>query len=309
MIQSIEQAARNNKILSYAFRATNNIPLDTRFIVNSLTTLDTEIPLDKRYEGLIFFVLTATVDDGTSITQTGVLYCFEKDLTKPVPIHELGLRYVIKSVGGFNGNYSTIFDKLNHTYSDKIGSIIYVEDLDICVIKISEDIDGWVYLAGIYKVLNNTVYETIPLKLRAIGRLVELNGDDRFIQNNAGKTLSNPVMVFARKEDIPLLQNYRYYLINGFLNYCIEGTLYQVTEKFINILNKTLVEGSNIIIHNFNSTYIIAYLRIYKNEASNVEFDDTIWHPIEYKVIDNNSIDIKSRLSINKCDINLLCKN
>jgi hypothetical protein len=200
MINSIDQIKKNYKYLPFAYKASNNIPLDTRFIVSSLSTINTEIPLDKRYEGLIFFVLDQTISDGTDVVLTGVLYCFEKDLTKPVALHEVANRFNIKSISGFSNNYSTIFAKLNKTFTN-IGSIIYVQDLDVCLIKYSSDVRGWKYLSGIYSVPNDATYLTIPLELREIGKIVIVNGEDRIIKNDTGKTLSSVIMIYSQKSE------------------------------------------------------------------------------------------------------------
>jgi hypothetical protein len=307
MLQAIEQLRKSNQLQTQSFRVRNNIPVDTRFIIQSLSTIDTELPLKYRYEGLIFFVLDQEIFDGVEVTGVGVFFCFEADLTKPVPLSEISSRFIVTFVGGFNGDYSTLFTKLNGSFP-KIGSIIYIDELGICVIKTGETENDWKYAFGTYNVTTEEEFLTIPLALREPGKVVLESGTEKIILNNATRTLSNVVLVYSRKEDITLYQNYRYYLINGFLNYYIGNTLYPVGDKFIYLDSTNLQEGLNDIIHNFNTTHIIAYIRIYTLDNNNIEFDSNTWSNLDINIKDVNTITVKSHLSIDKCDIILLTK-
>ncbi len=105
---SIQNSRLNVKPIPYNFGVNLNIPIDPRFIISSLDNIDTEIPLNLRYNGLIFFVVDATVNDGTVETLEGLLYTFEKDLTKPIPLYDTIIRFIIHQIEISSRDYSNI---------------------------------------------------------------------------------------------------------------------------------------------------------------------------------------------------------
>jgi hypothetical protein len=308
MIRPVDQIKKSSQLQTQSLRIQNNIPVDTRFIINSLSTLDTEIPLKYRYEGLIFFVMDEEIFDGTVVTKVGAFYCFEADLSNPVPLSEVSNRFIVLSVGGFENDYTTLFEKLNRTYS-QIGSIVYVDELGVFLNKYGNGERDWKFSFGTYKVLTEAEFYTIPIELREPGKYININNQDKIILNDTNHSISEVIMVFARREDITEWQNYRYYLINGFLYYYISDTLYNSGgDKFTYYPSTILQEGVNEINHNFNSTYIIAYIRIYNNDIENIEFDSNAWFPLDISIKDSNNVIIKSSLSISRCDIIIISK-
>ncbi len=240
MLTSIEQSRKALEIITKAFKITKNIPLDVRFIVNSLSTLDTEIPMKYRYNGLVFFVVDAKINDGTTIvsenkidgtigkgpttgneTLSGILYCFESDLSKPIPLHDLVLRFIIRQIGGYNNNWTNLISDLNHTYA-KAGSIINVKDLGISVIFDGND---WKYFNGIYTINTIEDWNTVPNQLKETNRLVKVGNENKIILSD--KTLSDEVIKVDSIPDIP--ENCRFYLINGYLYYSIGGIQYLIS--------------------------------------------------------------------------------
>lgn len=321
MLTSIEQSRKALEIITKAFKITKNIPLDVRFIVNSLSTLDTEIPMKYRYNGLVFFVVDAKINDGTNIisddkidstigkgpttgndTLSGILYCFESDLSKPIPLHDLVLRFIIRQIGGYNNNWTNLISDLNHTYA-KAGSIINIKDLGITVIFDGND---WKYFNGVYTINTIEDWNTVPNQLKETNKLVKVGNENKIILSD--KTLSNEIIKVDSIPDIP--ENNRFYNINDYIYYSIGGNVYPISDKILVINNKELNIGDNIINHNFNSKLLNVYCliniasdnQILNNKYINHEF------PLEHIVVNENSINIKSSIQINNCNIVLISK-
>lgn len=322
MLTSIEQSRKALEIITKAFKITKNIPLDTRFIVNSLSTLDTEIPMKYRYNGLVFFVVDAKINDGTTTivsenkidgtigkgpttgneTLSGILYCFESDLTKPIPLHDLVLRFIIQQIGGYNNNWTNLISDLNHTYA-KAGSIINVKDLGISVIF---DGNNWKYFNGIYTINKIEDWNTVPNQLKETNKLVKVGNENKIILSD--KTLSDEVIKVDSIPDTP--ENFRFYIINGYLYYSIGGNVYPVSDKIKIFYNTKLIIGDNTFTHNFNSKLLSTYCLI--NEAIDNQIINDAYKnrefPLEHIVVNENSINIKSSVQINNCDIVLISK-
>lgn len=322
MLTSIEQSRKALEIITKAFKITKNIPLDTRFIVNSLSTLDTEIPMKYRYNGLVFFVVDAKINDGTTTivsenkidgtigkgpttgneTLSGILYCFESDLTKPIPLHDLVLRFIIQQIGGYNNNWTNLISDLNHTYA-KAGSIINVKDLGISVIF---DGNNWKYFNGIYTINKIEDWNTVPNQLKETNKLVKVGNENKIILSD--KTLSDEVIKVDSIPDTP--ENFRFYIINGYLYYSIGGNVYPVSDKIKIFYNTKLIIGDNTFTHNFNSKLLSTYCLINEaidNQIINDDYKNREF-PLEHIVVNENSINIKSSVQINNCDIVLISK-
>lgn len=321
-LSSIAQSRKALELITKAFKITKNIPIDYRFIVSSLNNLDTEIPLKYRYNGLTFFVVDGSVNDGTTLvgsnkkidgqinvgpttgtkTLSGILYTFEEDLTKPIPLHDTVLRFIIRQLTGYNNNWTNLVSDLNHTYA-KAGSIVYVQDLGISVIFNGTD---WEYFNGIYKINELAAWNTVPAQFKVPNRIVHVGTSDKYtiqiILSN--KTLSNEILVVDSIPATP--ENWRYYLINGYLYYSIGGNVYPLGDKFKVWYNTSLVVGNNNFKHDFNSNLLSGYCRI-NNKADNQEYNNYEF-PIEVVVVDTNTVNIKSSVPVNQCDIVLVSK-
>lgn len=283
MANKTEEANASAKLITHNFKIRKNIPLDSRFIISSISNIDIELPLNLRYNGLIFFVEDAIF--GTD-TVAGKLYCFEADLTTPILLSSLVTKYLISFVTVTNNDYSNILTLLNQTYPYP-GKLVLIKPLGITVMF---DGTSWKYFAGNYSVDNSTVFNTIPVSLREKNRLVIVNGNTQNIILANG-SLSPKLIVLTNNP--PTIEEDRWYSINGILFYGINNTLYRVGEKitFIDII--TLI-GKNRINHGLGSSYVLCFYRI--NNTENLNELNTIGL-LPCQIIDNNQIDVNSGFS------------
>lgn len=274
---------QKTKYLFYSLSRNSQNPLDDRFIISSLTNIDTELILQYRYEGLIFFV----VDENKH-------YLFLNDLTTPI-----ALQSFISSSNVFgitSSTYNTLLTDLNNT-SPTLGSIITVFPLGVSFIF---DGSNWKYYNGTYNVTNDTQLNTIPSQLRSEGKLIIMGGTTRYIYTS-DLVKSTEVIVDTVIPVSP--ERNRYYLINDILHYSIGDVVYRIGEKIKIISNQSLVvlnenninDNVNIINHNLNSVYISVYFRININNTINT-ISKMI--SVDYQIIDNNNIKILSEFII-----------
>lgn len=313
MLPSIDQNKRALELITKSFKITKNIPIDYRFIVRNLENIDEEIPKKYRYNGLVFFVVESEVYNGTTTgggtvdgkinvgtttggdkTLNGVLYCFEENLDKPIPLHDTVLRFIVRQVGGFTNDYSKLLENLNKTYA-KAGSIVYVEGLNISVIF---DGTNWKYFNGVYIINNDSVWNTVPESLRVQNKLVLSNNVRKIILNDL--SLSDEVLT-----DKNIIQNNRYYDLNGILHYSIGDKLYKLGDNvFFGIVN--IQKGSIQVTHGLNSLLIEGYCKL-TNTNSDIDVNNTIV-PLSLKIIDKDNVEIKSSLNLQNIEIVLISK-
>lgn len=330
LFKSFEYIPRN-------FRSTRNVPIDTRFLVEDIEYIDTIIPKSLRYPGLIFFVKDSNVNDGTTKNLdgtknlgsleygiekiNGILYCFDNKLN-PIPLHDLITRFEIRLLkidATTNDCYQKLIDKnnadetnsLNHLYS-KIGNIVFIEPLGIAVIcRLINEQPTWQYLTGSYTVLNEEQFLSIPESLRQSNAIVNIiESNSKKIITSEGK-LSNEIINADYKTDCT--ENNRFYNINGFIYYCIDGTIIPVSNKFL-VKTLNLQKGDNqiefteefadnneatIFDSNFNTRNIIIDCikepegdKIIDSQYANIRF------PIQHKIIDKNKINIISSIDV-----------
>ena len=89
------------KIIFHQLIVNKQKSLDTRLEINSLSTINDELPLKYRYKGLIFFV----VDQNKH-------YLFLSDLTTPLSLSSFISTGDIKGI--ISTNYSTLIEDLNN---------------------------------------------------------------------------------------------------------------------------------------------------------------------------------------------------
>ena len=273
----------NTKYLFYGLSRNSKNPLDKRFRISSLSNINTELILQHRYEGLIFFV----VDENKH-------YLFLNDLTTPITLQS----FITSSnvFGITSSNYNTLISNLNNT-SPILGSIVTVFPLGVSFIF---DGSNWKYYNGIYNVTDDTQLNTIPSQLRSEGKLIVFSNGTRYIYK-ADLTKSTEVIVETVMPVTP--EKNRYYSINGILYYSIGGTLYRIGEKIKFFMNQSLFvlnqnninDNLNLIIHNLNSVYISVYFRININNAINT-ISKMI--PVDFITVDANNIKILSEFPI-----------
>lgn len=320
------------KSMSYTprnFYLTRNIPLDVRFLVESLDTLNNEIPKEIRYPGLTFFVRDSNVNDGTTkqldgtknLGSTefgtekifGILYCFDDNL-EPIPLHDLVNRFEIRLLKFDDTSddcYKLLTDKsensnetnsLNHIFA-KIGNIVFIEPLGIAVIcRLINNEIVWKYFAGTYNVKSEEQFNNIPDELKQTNITVNVDGTNKIILSDL--TLSDEIITANSTSDCD--QDRRFYNINGFIYYRFGGLVIPVSNKFT-IKNVSLKVGDNIIdLSNENSgdnnsltifdtdfnteNIIVDCILEYKNEKYRF--------PIEQKIIDSNTINIVSSIAV-----------
>ncbi len=271
------------KYLIYGLSRNSQNPLDPRFTITSLSNLSTELILEHRYGGLIFFV----VDENKH-------YIFLNDLTTPISLSSLISSGDVKGIS--SSNYSNITSELNAT-NPTLGSIITVFPLGVSFMY---DGSSWKYYNGTYNVTNDTQLGTIHSTLRSEGKLIIMGGTTRYIYT-AGLLKSTEVIVDTVIPVSP--EKNRYYSINGILYYSIGGSIYKISEKFKLITNQSLVvlndsnisANLNVITHNLNSVYISVYFRINISNGINTI---SRMEKLNYVTVDSNSIKILSEFVI-----------
>jgi len=270
-----------HQILYYGISRNVQEPLDVRQKINSLSTIDIELPLQIRYEGLIFYV-----------KDEGILFILESDLESYFKLSDyinLNLNYGIGS-----NNYSNLISDLNNNnVTNNLGKIITVFPLGVSFIY---DGSNWIYHSGVYKVQNDTELNTIALSLRSEGKLLLINNVRHIFKSDLSKSTELIIL-----NSIPtIFDNNRYFEINEILYYSINNKLYKLSEKIKIIQNQVLnIETGNanlnIINHNLNSIYIEAYLRI--NINNGILFN-TKMIKLDFIEINSNSIQIFSEFDI-----------
>lgn len=266
------------KYFIYGFSRNSQNPLDPRFKISSLSNLNTELILEHRYGGLIFFV-----DDEDKP------YIFLNDLETPI---SLGSLISSGDIKGFDlPDYSYITSNLNTT-NPTLGSIVTVFPLGVSFMF---DGSKWKYYHGTYNVTNDAQFNSIDVTLRSEGKLIIMGGTRYIIDSNLLK--STEVIVATSIPVTP--QKNRYYSINDILYYSIGGSIYRLSEKFKLITNQSLIvlndsnisTNLNVITHNLNSIYISVYFRINLNNGINTI---SRMEEVNYVTIDSNTIKILS---------------
>lgn len=288
METSILENENNYEITPKNFLVTKNIPLDKRFVISSITKLDTELPFKRRYPGLLIFVIDSIINDGIDDVYVGEYYMFENDVTTPISLRHLFGRYDIKTVSPTITDdvysYENILTSLNKTFAEA-GSIRYILVLGIAVIY---DGTTWNYLCGKYILNNDTEYNTIPDIFKSPKSLVYCKDSDttKIILTD----LSLSTLIIECTEIPEIINDYMYYLMNGYLYIGLLNTLYALDEKLYIATN--LTEGVNQIVHNLNSNNINCKFKI-NNEDTNNPFIETglVIQP-DFIIVDENTITI-----------------
>lgn len=264
------------KYLYYGLTRNSNKPLDPRFKIQSLSTIDSELKEQYRYAGLIFFV----IDENKH-------YLFLNDTTTPITLSSFLSSNEVKGLSLLN--YSNLTNDLNDT-QPTIGKIVTVYPLGVSFIFGGVN---WSYYNGVYNIQDDTQLSTIPNNLRKEGALIVYPTGVRYVFNN-DLTKSTEVIVSS---GIPgLLERNRYYNINGILYYSINDTLYRIGEKIFIIENIFLNVGETPINHNLNSNYISVLFRInLNNQLITLNTVETL----PFKIVNTNQIMIKSDFVLN----------
>jgi hypothetical protein len=262
------------KYFFYGFSRNSQNPLDPRLKISSLSNIATELLIEYRYSGLIFFV-----------EDINKHYLFLNDLNTPIALQTLLSNGQINGI--ISNDYSTLLSSLNST-NPTLGSLVTVFPLNVTFIFNGTN---WEYFNGDYNVLNNTIFDSIPNQLRSVNKLIIID-DVRYLFNS-DLTKSEEIIVVTEKPLNP--EQNRYYKINDILYLSINNEFHKLSEKYLFLENYSLVNGINTINHNLNSSYISGLIWInITNDLNNVK--KTI--QLEIEEIDLNSSNIISSLNL-----------
>ena len=292
------------------YKITKGIPIDTRYIIQSISDINNDIPFKLRYPGLRFFASDTEITNHEGVViKTGAFFRFDVDLSTPIldtlfpDVAEIYINF-LGTEETEPETYANLLDKLNDL-NMYYGMIVHIRPLDICVIY-TEDA-GWKYAFGTYKIpyeVGFTTFNAIPEQLREYSVPVQFdNGSYGIISSNL--SVVDKVQVLTNINDAVLTEN-GYYLVNGILYFTVNGALYQISDKLKVFTNLNLIEGDNIIQHDLVSTNILSFLRI--NNIDNLEDDLNGFEPIKHKIVDSTHIIINSKFPQLTCDLILLVK-
>lgn len=231
-----------NKLLSYGFRLTKNIPIDDRFKIKHIDTVDTEIPQGIRYEGLIF----SAEDNITDYQEnTRRFYTFEisKENGKLVPVllYDYLNRHVKLGIEVSPDEYGELNKILNENCYPVLGTHVYIKPLEIIV---QWDGEKWKTIYGSIKVNSDSEFESIENNFKNQGWICVVNGNTKLILDNS--KLSEPVLVGDTVNGITYgdttyqldndfwnnnKEKGRFFLIDQTLYYNFNGKLYSVNNE------------------------------------------------------------------------------
>ncbi len=293
-MESIEQKEKSATEIVKSFKLTKNIPLDTRFIISNIDNLNTEIPVNKRYPGLKFFVIEKTGDE----SYDGEYYYFSNNLTTPKNLSESmesSDKYILLEGEETYADYLTKLNLLNKN----IGDIVYLIDIEITVIKTG--VDTWRYNSGHYYIFGLDNWDDLDDTLKQKAILCH-NYEDEYEETYF---VGNDFVLISIIENLDNLdspedaQEGRFYLVEQLIYLFANGDFYPIGNKFLHLTEQTLNIGDNIINHFFNSNYVFGYLRI--NIGSEYK---TI--PIEIINKNTSQCNIESDIYIESCNIILI---
>lgn len=267
------------------------IPVDSRFMVANLDTLDVELPVKYRYPGLIFFVEEVELKVGTGNKETlGCYYCFETDVTKYKPLHDLSLRYIVHQVTCQPSDYSQLLSILNEKTYSIPGNIVDIKPLGIQVIF---DGTNWKYFSGIYNISSDDIWSQIPDELKERNIIVLSNNIRKIVRAN--KQLADEIEDVTNIDEMH--DDNRYYIFQDNLYYRIGGKTYRLTSKsYFNQIS--LVKGDNIIKHDLNASSLLVLCSLFDTIKGTSEkiLADVIF-------IDKNNINIRSEIGVKNVTI------
>ena len=137
-----------------SFYLSNDLPLDKKTKISSLTNINTELPIFHRYLGLIFFT-----------TDSKKFYTFKTDINNPELL--LADNVVTNTFGIYVDNYANIPTELNN-YAI-LGKIIFVFPLNVAYYF---DGNTWQYYTGIFNIRTNIDLNNLSNNLKNKGSKV-----------------------------------------------------------------------------------------------------------------------------------------
>lgn len=251
----------NNQLES--FYLSNNIPLDKKTRISSLSAINTEIPIFHRYLGLIFFV-----------NDVKKFYYFKSDVNNAELL--LADNVVTNTFGIYVENYDNIPTELNNYAT--LGKIIFVFPLNVAFY-----FDGtvWKYYTGVYNIRTNIDLNNLTLSLRSVGQKVTKDGLTQLWNEN--RVLVPYLSNTATPENLVAFNNTtqpvdgRLYSHRKQIYKVIDGKLFKIGSSIKQTLNFTVLNGetkiTEILLTEIGDTllppYINANLWIYNNISIN----------------------------------------
>lgn len=243
--------AHTHQTVSFGFNLTKNIPIDKRFKINSLATVDTEIPVALRYEGLIFICEDGQVNYQNDKSR---FYTFDANL-KPILLFDYLNRRVKLGLEVEPADYPNLNTVLDQNCYPVLGTMVYITPLDI-VVKWNGN--KWETILGSIKVKSSDEYISLPDNFKNQGFSVIINNginpeetkiilDDLKLSDvvivgktstgiHYGGTKTITDLSGTDAQDTFWTNNpdlNRFFLIDHALFFNLNGTLYQVNEDII----------------------------------------------------------------------------
>lgn len=302
----IEQRKKDYRLLLGSFRRTKNTPIDYNFIISSLQNLDDEIPVKIRYNGQLFF----------SINENK-LYRFSNQLEGETDITEYECLddETVYSLTMETEDYTNVIQTLDDMFvdsEDKTGLRCYIKPLNIMVVN---DGTNWVYNGGDYKISTVGVWDTIPVTLKSVQKVVIIGTD---FYNVGNDYLLEQRVIVADELPSENLREGVYYVVGNYLYRVTNGYPYKIAAKS----NKessdptTTTESYAVVTNIGISSEYYDHLSTNKNNIIN-HLLDTVNISVtmitsdtrvnccspEFEIIDENNISIKSMSKHNNCKI------
>jgi hypothetical protein len=281
------------------FELTKNIPIDTRFLLSYWDDLNTDIPVTKRYPGLIFFVNEGAPKvgvDTTNDTYIGKFYIFESQDGPAIPLTNIWDRYEILMITAYRNNtYANLLADLNKTFP-KIGRCVYLTDVEICVVYVGNS--TWRYLSGSYKIPTKDSWGTFPSSLKVPKKSVTTTNDNASYIIYDNLTLSLPIEVITATP----FQEGHYYQDDNFFYFYLTGKMRRLTDKtFLSAPYTFTAQKTELTLkHNFNSYYVTGFMMLHSN-ANYPRINAQIL-PLNMEIIDLNNVKISiSQPIANQC--------
>lgn len=218
----------NTKQILRNFYLPTGEPLDSKFIVNSLSTLNDEIPQFHRYLGMIFFCL-----------EDKKHYFFDENLIIPKPLINTNN---IKSITVHE--YNKIESNLENYKIN--GNMIWIFPLNVLYYY---DGNNWTYLSGTYNIRLRDDINNLSTNLIQKGAPVNYNnelylwGDNKKIIPKF--TITNTTENLNLFNDSSNYINTQYFEHKKQLFQVINGNLYKVGSRVIQLSNFNLQKGYN----------------------------------------------------------------
>lgn len=306
----IEQRKKDYRLLLGSFRRTKNTPVDYYFLISSLQNLDIEIPVKLRHSGEMFFSI-----------KENKLYRFSNPLEGKTDITEYECLddETVYSLTVEKEDYTNVMRTLDDMFvgsQNKIGLRCYIKPLNIMVVNNGT---SWVYGGGDYKISTVGVWDTIPVALKSVQKLVLVGAGNNTDFYNVGRDylLEQRVIV---TDELPS-ENLRegvYYVVGNYLYRVTNSYPYKIGVKSSKESYDpvTTTESYSVVTSIGVSTEYSNHLSTTKNNIINHLLDTTnisvtiipsdarvnCCSP-EFEIIDRNNISIKSMSKHNNCKI------